>query len=249
MRPETPELPEESPATPARTPSRGLIVGGFLLAVLSLVLGVLTAVPAIALGILVIRRGRSGVGAAIIVLAVALPVATFAVLRFVLETRAFRIPSEAMLPTLGVGDRVVTTKVSDPGRGDVVVFEAPRGALANECGVRRPPPSACPRPTDAGSETTFVKRVVADAGDRVAIVDGVAVVDGERLDEPYVRPSSDCATCNLPRPIEIPAGHYFVLGDNRGQSADSREWGPIEKDSIVGEIRLRYWPPARFGGL
>lgn len=245
--PPTAHPPTAQPPSGRRPASRRLLVLGFTLAGLSLVLGVLTAIPAIVLGIVAVRRGRTAAGATMIALAIALPTVTFAVLRAGLDARAFRIPSEAMLPTFGVGDRVITTRGGEPRAGDIVVFEAPRSALTNECGVRRRAASACPRSTSATSEVKFIKRVVAGPGDRVAIVRGRAVVDGETLDEPYIRPSRSCPTCNLAQPITLPDGHYFVLGDNRGQSADSREWGPISEDSILGRVRGRYWPPARFG--
>src|SRR4051794_13302082 len=98
----------------------GLVVAGFVLAVASLVLGLLTAIPAIIVGIVVVTRGRAGAGAAIIVLAIALPVFTALMLFGVLKAHAYRTPSGSMEPTLSVGDRLVTTKSSDPARGDIV---------------------------------------------------------------------------------------------------------------------------------
>jgi len=233
---------------PRRAPAgRGLLIAGFALAGLALVLGILAAIPAVVLGILVIRRGRPGAGAAIITLAVLLPLLTFTLVSSVLDARAFRIPSEAMLPTLAVGERLITTGVADPERGDILVFKPPKGAVTNECGAPSRPGTACAMPTDGEAEANFIKRVVAVEGERLAVREGRAYVDGERQREPFIEPDADCAICNLPREITVPEDHVFVMGDNRGASADSREWGPIREESIIGEVRLRYWPVSRIG--
>ena len=113
------------------------MVAGFVLAALSLFLGLLTAIRAIVIGILVITRGRGGAGAAIITLAIALPVAAAIVLFGVLDARAYRVPSEAMLPTVELGDRVVTTR--PPGGSAVTSWSS----------SRRP----APLPTPAASST------------------------------------------------------------------------------------------------
>jgi signal peptidase I len=239
---------ERTPALPPRrTASRRLLVAGFVLAALSLFLGLLTAIPAIVIGILVITRGRGGAGAAIITLAVALPVTTAIVLFGVLDARTYRIPSEAMLPTVEIGDRVMTTKTSRPERGDILVFTPPAGAVSNVCGVRHSGRSACPRPTEERSGTSFIKRVVAVGGDRLSVRGGRVYINGRPQREPYARLDGSCQICNLPEEITIPEGHYFMIGDNRGASADSRDWGPVREDWIIGEVRLRYWPPGRIG--
>jgi signal peptidase I len=223
------------------------MVAGFVLAGLSLFLGLLTAIPAIVIGILVITRGRGGAGAAIITLAIALPIAAAIVLFGVLDARAYRVPSEAMLPTVELGDRVVTTKTSGAKRGDIVVFKPPAGAVTNSCGVQHSERSACPEPTDSRSEVNFIKRVVAVGGDRLSIRGGRIYLNGRPEREPYARLDDGCPTCNLPEEITIPDGHYFMLGDNRAASADSREWGPVPEEWVIGEVRLRYWPPGRIG--
>lgn len=185
----------------------------------------------------------------LLALAILLPVAFYGVLVGLLDGRAFRAPSESMSPTLEVGERFVTTEAGDPQRGDVVVFRPPEGAEQNACGVRTPARSACPKPTSGRSQLNFIKRVVALEGDRIAIRQGKVVIDGEVQDESYIRASADCATCNLPEEIIVPDGHFFAMGDNRGESADSREWGPVPENALVGEVRLRYWPPSRAGRL
>jgi signal peptidase I len=242
-------LPGPRPARPRRA-GRGLIVAGFVLAALSLVLGLLAAVPAIVIGVVVIMHGRTGLGVAIITTAVVCALTLAITVLGVLDGRTFRIPSESMAPTLKVEDRIFTTKVSTPERGDVIVFEAPAGALENRCGVEPVPTRApCAQPTEERSDQTFVARVVGEPGDRLKVIEGRAYIDGVRQDEPFINEETDlnCEICNLPSEITIPPDHYFVMGDNRGASADSREYGPIPEDSVVGEVRLRYWPLGDFG--
>ncbi|HEU0023711.1 MAG TPA: signal peptidase I [Thermoleophilaceae bacterium] len=167
--------------------------------------------------------------------------------------KPFRIPSESMVPTLEVGQRVLVDRVSfrlgDPDRGDIVVFKPPSGADSNSCGVEHSPDSACPRPTSGRSDTNFIKRVVAVGGDRLKVVDGSVYINGRRQKEPYAREDAECGLCDLPREIGIPDGYYFMMGDNRGESADSREWGPIPEDSMIGKAFATYWPPGRIGTL
>jgi signal peptidase I len=239
---------QDAASTPARRqPSRRLVRAGFVLAGLSLVLGVITAIPALIIGIVVSSRGRKRTGGAIIALAVMLPVLAAVLLFAVLGIGFYRTPSQSMEPTLNLGDRVFTAKVSDPQPGDIAVFHPPRGADQNGCGVRYSPRSACPRPTADRSATKLIKRVVAAGGDRVRITGGHALVNGVPEDDFNIRPDDRCGVCNLPQEITVPKGYYFMMGDNRGKSADSREWGPVPKDAILGTVRLRYWPLADFG--
>jgi signal peptidase I len=167
--------------------------------------------------------------------------------------KPFRIPSESMEPTLDVGQRVlvdrVTYRFSKPDRGDIVVFKPPKGADDNVCGVRHSSDTACPRPTSARSNTNFIKRVVAVGGDHLKVMGGRVFVNGKRQKESFIRPDSQCGICNLPGEITIPKGYYFMMGDNRGESADSREWGPIPKKWMIGKGFATYWPPGRVGTL
>jgi signal peptidase I len=149
----------------------------------------------------------------------------------------------ASAPTAPIGDS--STGARDGG--DVVVFKPPAGAVTNSCGVQHSERSACPEPTDSRSEVNFIKRVVAVGGDRLSIRGGRIYLNGRPEREPYARLDDRCPTCNLPEEITIPDGHYFMLGDNRAASADSREWGPVPEEWILGEVRLRYWPPGRIG--
>jgi signal peptidase I len=167
--------------------------------------------------------------------------------------KPFRIPSESMVPTLEVGQRVlvdrVTFRFGKPERNDVVVFKPPLGADENACGVRHSSESACPRPTARRSDTNFIKRIVGMEGDRLKVMEGRVYINGRRQDEPFIRPSVDCGICNLPREITIPRGMYFMMGDNRGESADSREWGPVPEKWMIGQAFVTYWPPKRIGTL
>ena len=172
--------------------------------------------------------------------------------------KPFRIPSESMVPTLEVGQRVLVDRVSprfsDPERGDVVVFKPPKGADDDAeipC-AEEVPGQACEKPVDERSDTNFIKRVVGVPGDELYIESGrVYLKDKEgrfrQQKEPFIRPDSACETCNLKRPIKIPEGHFFMMGDNRGNSTDSRVWGPVPKEYVIGGAVFTYWPPKRIG--
>jgi signal peptidase I len=175
-----------------------------------------------------------------VVVALALLIGAIVILDVVgvVDTRA--VPSSSMEPTLrcsgGTGcsgdakDRILALKYvfGDPKRGDVVVFHVPR-ATAVRC----------------GGGGTFVQRIIGLPGERWEERKGFVYVDGRRLDEPYVQARRrDARTV---APTRIPAGRYVVLGDNRSQSCDSRAWGTVARDAIVGKVLLRYWPPTRIG--
>lgn len=174
--------------------------------------------------------------------------------------KPYQIPSESMEPTLDVGQRVLVNRFlynfTDPSIGDIVVFHPPAGADSTECGIKidgRQPREVgmpCPKPTAAQSSQNFIKRIVAGPGDTFSVKDGHPVVNGvEKTDEPYIIPCGGNEACNLPKTIKIPADHYFMMGDNRGASDDSRFWGPVPRDWIIGEAFATYWPPDRIGTL
>jgi signal peptidase I len=167
--------------------------------------------------------------------------------------KPFRIPSESMVPTLEINQRVLVDRVSfrfsDPDRFDIVVFKPPRGADLSQCGVQKPDNQPCPKETPEKSDTNFIKRVVGLPGDKLSVRGGRVYIDGELLDDGAAEPSQSCATCNLEKPITVPPDHYFMMGDNRGESADSREWGPVPKKWIIGQAFATYWPPKRIGTL
>ena len=208
------------------------------------------------------RRRRKGRANALVELVVIVIVAlglALAIQQWLVKP--YRIPSESMVPTLAVGQRVLVDRLtnnwSSPARGDIVVFHPPDGAddnnLASQCGVAHPADTACPRSTPKRSNSNFIKRVVAVGGDRIAIVDNHVVLNGRELKEPFINKDSSCASdetiCNLRTPITVPKGDFFMMGDNRGQSSDSRVWGPVPKSWIIGEAFFTYWPPDRIGTL
>jgi signal peptidase I len=147
----------------------------------------------------------------------------------------------------------VNYHVSEPDRGDVVVFKPPSGADSDECGVPGFDASSrdqpCPKPTPGRSDENFIKRIVAVGGDRIKVEKGRVILNGKPQDEPFIEPSEDCPICNLPNEITIPKDHFFMMGDNRGSSADSREWGPVPEDQLIGQAFFTYWPLKRVGTL
>jgi signal peptidase I len=165
--------------------------------------------------------------------------------------KPFRIPSKSMVPTLEVGQRVLVWRpgvaFGDPKRGDILVFMPPAGADSNKCGVQHPSDQPCPEPTPGEGKQAYIKRVVGLPGDRLKVERGRVYINGQLQDEPFINPSANCPICNEPKEITIPPEHFFMMGDNRGASADSREWGPIPKSSIIGNAFFTYWPPDRIG--
>ena len=150
-------------------------------------------------------------------LAVALLVKTFLI-------QAFFIPSLSMAPTLDEGDRVLVNKLSykmhEVHRGDMVVFDRPEGSPESDI-------------------KDLIKRVIGLPGETIEARDGAVYIDGDRLEEPYL--DDGVRTENLPE-TQIPAGHVFVMGDNRTGSSDSRVFGPVDEDTIVGRAFIRVWP-------
>jgi signal peptidase I len=131
-----------------------------------------------------------------------------------------RVPTASMQPALNPGDHVLVAKLAAPGRGDLVVFTAP------------------------GAANLLVKRVAAVGGDQVGIEDGRLVVNGRTVPEPYLRHRIPAGIYF--GPVTVPAGAIFVLGDNRTDSVDSRTFGPVRRETIVGRVVARIWPdPAR----
>jgi signal peptidase I len=171
-----------------------------------------------------------------------------------LIVKPYKIPSESMVPTLTVGQRVLVNRIgerfSDPAVGDVIVFHPPSGAEEeNSCGTEPPDRGMCPKPTGRRAEVTYIKRVVGVPGDRISLVGGHVIRNARKASEPFMRPCGPDADCDFPTTIVVPAGHYFMMGDNRGGSDDSRYWGPVPRDWIIGGAFGTYWPPSRIGLL
>ena len=170
---------------------------------------------------------------AVVAVAVALLIQAFLV-------KPYRIPSPSMEDTLLIGDRVLVDRVSwrfsEPRRGDIVVLHSPV------------PPSP-----------VLIKRIVGMPGDTVSLKGGAVYINGQRLDEPYVRrvdgrsePTEPFPTglpWSLQQPYQVPAESYFLMGDNRTDSGDSRAFGAVARGRLVGRAFGRYWPPGRIGGL
>ena len=201
------------------------------------------------------KQKKSATGSAIefvTIIAVALGLA-LGIQAFIVKP--YRIPSGSMEPTLAIGQRVLVDRVSKHftsfHRGDIVVFKPPKGADSEtQCGdPNKPPDEPCPKPTPEKSDTNFIKRIIGLPGDRLKVIKGHAYINGKELKEPYIRPDPSCPICTERREITIPPGHFFMMGDNRGESDDSRDWGPVPKGWIIGKAFFTYWPPHRIGTL
>ena len=169
--------------------------------------------------------------------------------------KPYKIPSPSMEPTLDIGQRVLANRlISHPSVGDIVVFHPPAGAdpTSPQCGNGNEGaghPQACDQATPQESNQTFIKRVVAGPGDVIQILDGHVYRNGARENDSYTFSCGSGPSCNFPTRIKIPAGHYFMMGDNRGESDDSRFWGPVPDNWIIGVAFFTYWPPDRIGFL
>jgi signal peptidase I len=172
---------------------------------------------------------RRALGGWAICLAVAL------LLAFGIRTYAFQvfsIPSTSMVPTLQVNDRILVQKAffgwHQLREGDIVVFS-------------HPPRDHCPGP--AGSD--LVKRVIALPGQTIYSAGGVLYVDGRRLREPYLPPHDPLGPpipdATRADPFHVPPGEFYVMGDNRAISCDSRFWGPVKGSSIIGRVVMLLW--------
>jgi signal peptidase I len=158
-------------------------------------------------------------------------------------TELVRIPSASMAPTFTKGDVVTLNHAAyDDARpmvGDVIVFHPPASATpfgGARCALQPSRGAVCMAPAKRPASEEFIKRVVALPGDDVGLAAGRTVVNGELAVEPFIRPCQRVRTCDYPRAASVPNGHYFVLGDNRGVSEDSRFWGPIPLRWIEGRI-------------
>jgi signal peptidase I len=158
-------------------------------------------------------------------LAVGFALIALLVLVRIFVAEPFRIPTESMSPTLRPGDQALVEKpgAKSPERGQLVAFHSPQNG------------------------EVLLKRVVAVGGDTVGLEDGVLVVNGRKIREAYADP--DAIDSVYFGPVKVRAGTIFVLGDNRANSEDSRDFGAVRTDSIIGRAVVRIWPPSRWGSV
>lgn len=166
-------------------------------------------------------------GEVAVLLALAFALA-FGIKTFVVQP--FYIPSGSMEHTLEISDRVLVNKfiyrLRSPKPGDIVVFEAPES-----------------------TSTDYIKRIIAVEGQTVDVRDGVVYVDGRALREPYVNRETPDDNANMMQAVKVPPGHVWLMGDNRGNSTDSRVFGAQPASRILGKAFAIYWPVNRVKGL
>jgi signal peptidase I len=171
--------------------------------------------------------------------------------------KPYKIPSSSMEPTLTIGQRILVDRIGlrfgAPKIGDIMVFHPP----ANYASCSGPPPGqrvsvageACDAVGTSESSTTFVKRVVGLPGDHLRIIGGHVFDNGHREADRYAVACPGNAACDFPRTIVVPPGDYYMMGDNRPDSEDSRFWGPVPRRWLIGYVFFSYWPIKRFGTL
>ena len=193
----------------------------------------------------------------VVIVALALGLA-LAIQAFIVKP--YRIPSGSMLPTLRINQRILVNRLgsdfTSPHLGDIVVFHPPKnfdsGCADQNEGVNldgAADAKPCAIPQTQRSSETFVKRVVGLPGDRIQIIGGHVFRDGVREKDPYIVPCGDDGSCTFTGSITVPKGDYYMMGDNRPDSEDSRFWGPVPRAWIIGQAFFTYWPPTRIGFL
>lgn len=207
------------------------------------------------------KQSKSAIGTVVelvVIIAVALALA-LGIQEWIVKP--YKIPSGSMEPTLEIGQRVLVDRIgthfSSPHVGEIAVFHPPEGAGQEECG---PVPhtvkvggAPCAEPVPKEASVNYIKRVVAGPGDEIYVKEGhvyrkpAGKTQFVREKDSYIRECGVSAECNFLTPIKIPAGHWFMMGDNRGESDDSRFWGPVPTGWIIGEAFATYWPPDRIG--
>ena len=169
--------------------------------------------------------------------------------------KPYRIPSGSMEPTLSIGQRILANRlINHPSVGDIIVFHPPAGADPESATCGNPNqgaghPQPCDQPTAKESSQTFIKRVVGGPGDTIKIINGHVYRNGVREKDPYIEQCGGDPSCSFPSPIKVPPGMYYMMGDNRGASDDSRFWGPVPDSWVIGQAFFTYWPPDRIGFL
>jgi signal peptidase I len=172
--------------------------------------------------------------------------------------QGYRVPSGSMEPTLAIGSRVVIKK-APPSVGAIVVFHPPENAQREECGptphVVKLGGASCSTSVPRPAKVRFIKRIVAGPGDQIYIHEGhvyrkaAGTSSFVRESDSYIKSCGGVPECNFPTPISIPSGYWFMLGDNRGESDDSRFYGPVPAAWIVGMVTDVACPTFRHGRL
>jgi len=208
-----------------------------------------------------VKRAKSRMGSIVELLVIIAVAVGIALAIQALIVKPYRIPSGSMEPTLAIGQRVLVNRVGmdlgEPHVGEIAVFHPPALAEQQQCG---PTPhvvkfggAACAQPVPKESGVNFIKRIVAGPGDEIYVKEGhvfrKAAGTSRFLAETdsYIKACGASTECNFTTPIKIPAGHWFMMGDNRGNSDDSRFWGPVPTSWIIGQAFATYWPPDRIG--
>jgi len=191
---------------------------------------------------------------AIVVVALGLALAVQAWL-----VKPYRIPSGSMEPTLKIGQRILVDRIGmhfgSPHIGEVMVFHPPADYTScadpkqGETSDDTFEPQACDHLQTQEASVTFVKRVVGLPGDHLKIIDGHVWRNGKKESAPYAVPCGNNPVCNFPKTIVVPKGDYYMMGDNRPDSEDSRFWGPVPRRWLIGGVFFTYWPVDRIGFL
>jgi signal peptidase I len=216
-------------------------------------------------------RSRSALGSIVellLIVAVAVGLA-FAIQAFIVKP--YKIPSGSMEPTLIPGQRVLVARITmdfgPPSVGDIVVFHPPDEAEHMLCGpvphavTSGGSPCGAPIPRE-DTAVNYIKRIVAGPGEEIYVREGHVYrcrprgaqarctrSEFKTQPEPFIKPCDERGECNFPDPVKVPPEHWFMMGDNRGNSDDSRFWGPVPTSWIIGEAFATYWPPDRIGTL
>jgi signal peptidase I len=204
------------------------------------------------------KSATSSIVELVVIVVVALGLA-FGIQAFVVKP--YRIPSGSMEPTLIESQRVLVNRVamdfSEPHVGGIYVFHPPAVAEQMECGptahMVTPGAAACSAPVPQIGSANFVKRLVAGPDDEIYIQEGHVFRKAAGTSrfiaekDSYIKACGSSPECNFPKSIKIPRGHWFMMGDNRGDSDDSRYWGPVPTGWIIGQAIATYWPPDRIG--
>jgi len=192
----------------------------------------------------------------LVIVASALGVA-LAVQAFIIKP--YRIPSGSMLPTLHINQRVLVNRLGDhfltPHVGDILVFHPPKDYSScadpneGESVFGQDESEPCDATQTQPSSVTFIKRVVGLPGDHIQIVNGHVIRNGVAEKDAYAVPCDGDGACTFSGTITVPRGDYYMMGDNRPDSEDSRFWGPVPRKWIIGRAIFTYWPPDRIGFL